>query len=120
MGVRIEIRSTDQIIRERELHPRGKVQRYIDNAVLRYCDKYVPFRTGKLKQSGTIHTVIGSGVVKYVTPYAREQYYYNSGRGTQGTARGGLRGRLWFKRMKAVYKSVILDNARRLSGARRS
>ena len=34
MGVRIEMRTTAQIIRERELHPRGKVQKYIDNAVL--------------------------------------------------------------------------------------
>lgn len=119
MGVRIEMRTTDQIIRERELQPKGDVQRYIDLAVLRYCDKYVPFRTGVLRHSRK-HTVIGSGVVKYVTPYARHQYYFNKGRGTQGTARGGLRGRLWFKRMKAVYKDVILDNARRLSGARRS
>lgn len=118
MGVRIELKTTDQIIRERELHPKGKVQKYVDNAVLRYCDKYVPFRTGKLKESGTIHTVIGSGVVKYVTPYARRQYYHNAGRGTQGTASGGLRGRLWFERMKAVYKKAILEGAKRMSGGR--
>ena len=118
MGVRIELNSTDRMIRERELHPRGKAQKYVDNAVLRYCDKYVPFRTGKLKQSGTTHTVIGSGIVKYDTPYARQQYYHNTGRGVQGTASGGLRGRLWFERMKAVYKRTILDGAKRISGGR--
>ena len=119
MGVRIEMRTTDQIIRERELHPRGRVQKYVDNAVLRYNAKYIPFRTGNLQFSGKENTVIGSGIVIYDTPYAREQYYYNAGRGEQGTASGGLRGRLWFKRMKAAHKDEILENARRLSGARR-
>lgn len=118
MGVRIELKTTDQIIRERELHPKGKAQKYVDDAVLRYCAKYAPFRTGNLISSGKLHTVIGSGVVKYDTPYARQQYYHNAGRGTQGTASGGLRGRLWFERMKAVYKKAILEGAKRISGGR--
>ena len=118
MGVRIELKTTDQIIRERELHPKGKAQKYVDDAVLRCCDEYVPLDSGTLKDSGKIHTVIGSGVVKYVTPYAKQQYYHNAGRGTQGTASGGLRGRLWFERMKAVYKKAILEGAKRISGGR--
>lgn len=117
MGVKFEMKSVDRIIRERELHPKGKVQKYVDNAVERYCDKYIPYRSGALARSVKC-TVIGSGVVKYNAPYARQQYYHNAGRGTQGTASGGLRGRLWFERMKAVYKKAILEGAKRISGGR--
>ncbi len=117
MGVRIFLRTTNEIIKERELHPGGDAQRYVDLAVMRYCDKYIPFRTGELKRSRRC-TVVGSGVVKYNAPYARQQYYHNAGRGTQGTASGGLRGRLWFERMKAVYKKAILEGAKRISGGR--
>ena len=40
----------------------GAVQKYVDNAVLRYSEPYIPKDTGTLARSGTIHTVIGSAV----------------------------------------------------------
>lgn len=51
-----------------------KAQQYLDNAVLTDCNDYIPFKNGKLRQSGILHTVIGSGVVEYRTPYAHYQY----------------------------------------------
>lgn len=115
--MRIRLNPTAQILANRGLQTGGRVQTYIDNEVVRLSDRYVPMRSGTLKKA--IGTVYGSGEVKYNTPYANRNYYENRGRGTQGTSNGGLRGRLWFERMKAVFKDVILDGARRLSGARR-
>ncbi len=93
-------------------------QKYIDSSCLRYCDKYMPFLTGKMKESGTFGTVIGSGKLIYTAPYARYQNYNNAGNGIQGTARGGLRGRLPFERMKADKKDIIIKGAARIVGGR--
>ena len=111
------IRSTAELIRMRNLQDRGRVQQFIDNEVLRYSDPYIPFDTGALKSSGIRSTVIGSGRVRYDTPYAKHVYYANRGTGTQGTAYGGKRGRLWFERMKTDHKKDILRGARAIAGA---
>lgn len=115
--MRIRINPTAQILAARGLERGGRVQTYIDNEVVRLSSKYVPMQSGTLKKA--IGTVYGSGEVKYNTPYARKNYYENRGRGNEGTSNGGLRGRMWFERMKAVFLEHILDGARRLSGARR-
>lgn len=53
----------------------SKKQEIIDSEVLRLCAPMVPKRTGALERSGTLGTVIGSGEVQYIAPYARRQYY---------------------------------------------
>lgn len=80
-----------------------KVQKFIDSECLRYSDKLVPMKTGMLKKSGTLGTVIGSGKIRYLAPYAGYQYY--RGRAT------GQRGRLWFERMKQAHQKDILRGA---------
>lgn len=87
------------------------LQKYVDSEVVRRSDPYVPFRTGILKKSGILGTVIGSGTVQYIALHARKNYYHNKGRGTQGTASGGKRGKLWFERMKADHCNSILRGA---------
>jgi len=52
-----------------------QAQKYLDMAVVRYCEPYVPFRTGTLARSPYQATNFGSGEVVYSTPYARYQYY---------------------------------------------
>lgn len=84
-----------------------QAQRYVDSECLRYSDKYTPMQTGTMKRSGTSGTVIGSGELKYTAPYARRQYYTNAGNGKQGASAGGLRGKLWFERMKTNHKDDI-------------
>ena len=109
-------KSVNAILAERGLQSGGRVQRYIDSTVLRLSDPYVPFLSGQLKTSGIRGTVIGTGLVVYNTPYARRQYYTNSGNGKQGTARGGLRGRYWFERMKADRGQEIIQKAAEIAG----
>lgn len=88
----------------------NKAQAFVDSECLRLCAPLVPMRTSMLLKSGTLGTVIGSGEVQYIAPYARVNYYEN--RGT------GARGKLWFKRMAAAHRKQILAGAKRLAGAK--
>ena len=91
------------------------VQAYIDSETLRLSDPYVPKDTGILKHSGIMHTQIGTGEVRYRTPYARRWYYMpanfaeGSGSGMNTTGRGNY----WFERMKREHKQRILEGAKR-------
>lgn len=89
-------------------------QEFVDLSVLRYSDPYTPKRTGVLIASGKLGTTIGSGVVRYIAPYARRLYYnpqYNFNGAPQ-------RGAKWFERMKINHKAAILRGASKLAGGR--
>ena len=116
MGIRFSARPTNEIIENHGLGTGGRVQKFIDSECLRRSDKYTPKRTGELIRSGTRGTVIGTGRIVYIAPHARSNYYFNGGHGMQGTARGGLRGRLWFKRMTAAHRMSILAGAAHIAG----
>lgn len=93
----------------------NKKQKYIDSEVLRLSDPYVPMQSRTLKRSGISGTVVGSGKIEYTAPYARKQYYENAGMGIEGMNRGGgLRGKMWFERMKADHKKEILRGLKKL------
>lgn len=81
-----------------------KKQELIDSEVLRYCEPFVPKRTGALIKSGKLGTVIGSGEVKYIAPYARAQYYSNSSHMNGTSQRGGM----WFERMKIARRDALV------------
>lgn len=91
-------------------------QKFVDSEVLRLSDPYVPMQTGTMKRSGISGTVVGSGEVRYQTPYVRRQYYNGRSPGTSN--RGPLRGRLWFERMKADHKDEILQGAKGKAGGK--
>lgn len=121
MGVQVQMNPVEEMLKKRGIERGGEVQKYIDGKVVSLCDKYVPMLTGLLKRA--VGTVYGSGYVRYSTPYAKRQYYSNSGhsrgaRAREGTAYGGLRGRLWFERMKAAHKDEILQGAAKMAGAK--
>lgn len=114
-------------------------QRIVDAAVLRYMDPYVPYNTGVLAKSATLHTTIGSGRIVQKTPYARYLYYGEiygpnipitsggqvigffshpgvpktpTGRQMQyDTTKHPLAGKLWFERMKADHINDIKREA---------
>ena len=87
----------------------SKAQKFVDSEVLRYCSARVPFDTGMLQKSGILGTIIGSGVVRWIAPYAWFQYY--------GTSRG-IVGRPWFEEIKAAHGAQIRSGAARIAGGR--
>ncbi len=94
MNVRFEWRASPlKRIAERA----KRQQKTMDSEILRGCEPYISKRSETLIKSGVIHTVIGSGQVKWKTPYARKVYYLTGKIGHNG----GLRGKLWFTRWKA-------------------
>lgn len=119
MGVQIKdarvvMQPIGAILRKRGLEPNGRVQKVVDQEVLRLCDPYVPHDKGDLVRSGTIHTRIGSGQVTYRTPYARRWYYRPAK--FKGAPK---RGNYWFERMKKEGgRDKILKAAAAVAGAR--
>lgn len=109
---RIVIRPTRELLTSRGLQNEGAVQKYIDAECLRLCAPKVPFKSGDLLRSGTANTKIGSGKVKYLTPYARKLYYKDA-----NFTGAPERGNYWFERMKkAGGKKSILNGAAKISG----
>ncbi len=94
-----------------------RMQKYVDSEVIRHSDPYVPVASHAMRKSGISGTVLGSGVVQYTAPYARRQYYTNAGRGKEGinAQKGtkGLRGKMWFERMKADHRDDILRSVKK-------
>lgn len=88
-------------------------QKFVDSEILRLSEPFTPLQTGMLVMSGALGTVIGSGRVSWIAPYARRQYYMVR---KAGSETGPLRGPFWFERMKAAYKSQILNGAKQLAG----
>lgn len=111
---KLELKDIGTLMAARGLGKNGKAQQFVDSEVLRLSDPYVPMDTGKLKQSGTRFTRIGSGEVIYKTPYARKMYY-NPQFKFQGAP---MRGAYWFERMKGNHKDQILKGAAKIAGGR--
>lgn len=82
----------------------SRAQEFIDSECLRYMNPLVPRLTGVLVKSGTLGTVIGSGNIEYVAPYARRQYYEHKEKSR------------WFEEMKAQRKETIMKGAERFAG----
>ena len=101
----------DQILRLRGLEEGGAVQRYVDSEVLRLCEPFIPRDTGELVNSGITNTIVGSGEVRWRTPYARRWYYMPAS--FQGAPQ---KGNYWFERMKQQYKNKILEGAAKIAG----
>lgn len=84
------------------------VQEFVDSECLRLCEPKVPKRENILIESGHLNTQIGSGQIKYRTPYAR-RWYYMPAKFHEAPERGNY----WFDRMKQQYKNKILAGAKR-------
>lgn len=108
------------------------VQQYVDQQCIQLMRQYTPSRNNILVKSVTLGTVIGSGEIRYASPYARYQYYgklmVSSITGSAFAARGEskvltekdlvynkarhpLAQRLWFETMKHNHKEQILRGA---------
>lgn len=90
----------------------NKAQMYVDSEVLRFCSARVPLVTGMLQKSGILGTVVGSGEVNYIAPYAAAQYYNTAATRSYDAKRGAL----WFERGKIDERERILANAQKIAG----
>jgi hypothetical protein len=90
-----------------------RAQKFVDSEVLRLSEPYIPLLTSMLIKSGILGTDIGSGLVSWIAPYARYQYYLN--RKTESQT-GKLRGSHWFERGKAVWGRSLVLQARKMAG----
>lgn len=86
----------------------SRKQKFVDSEVLRLCSPRVPLKTGMLEKSGKLGTMVGSGEVDYVAPYAAAQYYATA----ESRPYDPNRGAKWFERMKAADKSAILEGVK--------
>ncbi len=111
-------------------------QRFVDSECIRYMKPYTPFQNGVLQKSATLGTVIGSGEIHQIAPYARYLYYgmlmVSSITGSSYARQGEKKvltntplqyhnkhpqsGKMWFERMKEDKKAVILRGACKLAG----
>lgn len=83
------------------------VQQVVGQDALKFSEPYVPFRTGRLLNSGKVDE---NGTVTWSTPYARVRYY------KPGKRQTGLRGAFWFHRMKETHMGAILKDAQKALG----
>lgn len=79
-------------------------QEFVDSECLRYMNPLTPRRTGVMIKSATLGTVIGSGSIEYLAPYARRQYYEHKEKAK------------WFETMKASKKDVLMKGANKIAG----
>lgn len=69
----IDLPNTDELLRGLNLEEGGRAQRFFSESVMRHADKYVPFRSGVLKNSAQI--VASGDAITYTTPYARYVWF---------------------------------------------
>ncbi len=77
----------------------SNAQEFVDSECIRRMNPETPRRTGVLVKSATLGSVIGSGEINQIAPYARRQYYEHKTKSK------------WFERMKNRHKDSILKGA---------
>lgn len=71
--ITIDLPNSEELLDGLNLQESGKAQRFFSDSVMRHADKYVPFRTGVLKNSAQV--VASGDAITYTTPYARYMWY---------------------------------------------
>lgn len=112
--VTINLDPTQKILLKRNLNKDGKAQMQFTNEVARHSDPYIPKLVGTLKNE----KIVSTSKIIYTQPYARRQYYENTGKGEEGMSKGGLRGKHWDKRMWADRGSGIVKSIAKFVGGR--
>ena len=136
VDVKLDMLSTEELLKRNGLQVGGDVQKLVDNECMRYMGDYMPRRqAGELAHMMVLSTVIGSGQIDTPGPYA---HYLHEGilyvSPTTGSpwakkneikvptdrelayASAPMRGKKWFDRMKADHKDDILQAAQELIG----
>lgn len=90
----------------------SRAQMFLDSEVLRLSTPYIPIKTSMLIKSGILGTVVGSGTVQWISPYAKSQYYNTTDTRSYDPKRGGH----WFERMKADHGKALIAKTRIIAG----
>lgn len=72
-NIDIHLAGTEALLRGLNLEQGGKSQKFFTSEIIRLSDKYVPFRTGVLKNS--VHPEPDYSAILYTTPYARYHWF---------------------------------------------
>ncbi|MBS6195480.1 MAG: capsid protein [Clostridiales bacterium] len=110
-NVKLNIDSVDKILLKRYLNENGKAQQFFTHEVRRLSKPYVPRQTGVLEDTA----VENIDSIEYVQPYARRQYYENSGK---NRSKAPLAGKKWDKRMWADRGKEIVQSTARFCGGK--
>lgn len=87
--------------RQRLENAKQRAQKTLDSAVLQDSNYYCPLDTSALQKSAIMDTVIGTGEVKWTTPYAKKQYYNWKGTSERSHNRNPNASDKWFETAKA-------------------
>ncbi|WP_167957963.1 minor capsid protein [Anaerosporobacter faecicola] len=132
----LDMKPTAEMVKSHGLGKYGEIQKFVDSECLRVMSNYTPMLTGAMEKSATAGTVIGSGVIEYISPSARFQYYGNvmidPNTGSTWAPKGGKKvvtdrklvhnksrhpqaGPLWFERAMKDHKEEILKGAQEIA-----
>jgi len=94
-NIKIDMDNSQKILLKRKLNKNGEAQVKFTKECSKAFNNYVPYKTGRLKD---MMVTLSADKITYNAPYAAKNYYLNKGMGKQGTATGGLRGKMWDRR----------------------
>lgn len=111
----IKMNSLSELMSDRGINDKGRVQKFIDKEAIRLMSPYTPKETTALITSATRLTEIGSGLIRQggaSAPYGRRWYY------EKANFKGApMRGNYWFRRaMDNGGKKIILQGAKKEAG----
>lgn len=109
--IKLDIDPADKILLKRSLNKNGKGQKFFTHEVRRLSKPYVPRLNGDL-QDTAIEQV---DRITYGQPYARKQYYENSGK---NRSKAKLAGKEWDKRMWADRGKEIVQSVANFCGGK--
>lgn len=105
MKIKVELNPISTILTSLGCDSNGRVQLFLANESARRMSKYVPLKTGMLRDTITIR----ADSITYEVRYAQKQYYNNKG--------SGIRGKFWDRRMmSAEQNQLIADVQKYVSG----
>lgn len=138
-NARLDMKPTEEMRRSHGLGIGGPIQKFVDSECIRGMSLYTPMLSGALEKSAIQGTVIGSGKIVYLSPYARYQYYgmlmVDSVTGSSWSPLGGkkvltetslqynlsrhpLAGAKWFERWKADHLQELIAGCQKMIGGK--
>lgn len=111
----LQMDPVEEILLKRKLNDNGQAQLFFSSEVKKFCDPYVPFGQGPLKNTARVN----KNSVVYIQPYARYQYNGISKNGNPfNYQHGPMRGKYWDKRMWADRGREIVESVANFVGGR--